>query len=57
MIIYSCNQRIFVRQEQLSQITYGISERDNISSRESRTKGYKANINLESPKKETPEVD
>ena len=31
-----CNQRIFVRQEQLSQIAYGISERGNISSRERR---------------------
>ena len=37
-IIYFCNQRIFVRQEQLSQIAYGISERDNISSRELRVK-------------------
>ena len=33
-IIYLCNQYTFVRQEKLSHNAYGISERDNISSRD-----------------------
>ena len=40
-IICFCNQCTFVRQEQSSHNAYGISERDNISSRENRaTKHY-----------------
>ena len=43
-IVYFCNQWAFVRQEQSSHNANGISERDNISSRESRTRDIILNI-------------
>ena len=39
-IIYLCNLCIFVRQEQLLHNAYGISERDNISSRDPQRKSW-----------------
>ena len=40
-IIYLCNQYVFVRQELSSHNVYGISKRDNISSRERNMKTHK----------------